>query len=205
MSAVFWLVSAEARFRTMSKLSEGRWDVWSVALTKFTERPVFGYGYVSWRDDLASRLPGEYKLTNQMAEHIVGGYHNEFLTSLAEQGLVGTAAVAGIFLFMLRCGWLLAYRRWITWHNGRWALFVAILVVLHSNLEVSGLFGYAQDPADYLAYGFLAILVSSISSEEDYLRSAKTTALARPGNISASLPFPGGLEPQTNTAAAFTD
>lgn len=204
--AVLWItVSSVAGFRTMSKLSEGRWDVWSVALTKFTERPIFGYGYVSWRDDLASRLPGEYKLSNAMAEHIVGGYHNEVMTALAEQGLVGTAAVAGLFWFMLRCGWLLAYRRWLTWRHGRWALFVGIFALLHSNFEVSGLFGYAQDPADYLSYGFLAILVASISTEDDYLRSAGSAVTIQSGNIHARLPHFAGSDTQTKPAVAFTD
>ena len=32
--------------------SEGRSHLWSVGIQKFTERPLFGYGYESWRDDL---------------------------------------------------------------------------------------------------------------------------------------------------------
>ena len=163
----------EAVFRTMSKASEGRWDVWSVAFAKFTERPLFGYGYVSWRDDLVSRLPGEYKMTHEIAAMIAGGYHNEFMTALAEQGIFGSAAVIALFVYVFRCAWLLAFRQWATWKNGQWALFAAIFLVLRANVEVPGLFGYAQEPADFLAYSFVAILVASLSAEEDHNRSVR--------------------------------
>jgi hypothetical protein len=52
----------------------------------------------------------------------------------------------------------------------QWALFACLFLLLRANVEVPGLFGYAQDPADYLAYVFMAIVVSRFSTEEDCAR-----------------------------------
>jgi hypothetical protein len=38
-------------------------------------------------------------------------------------------------------------------------------------VEVPGLFGYSQEPADYLSFFFVAIAFSRLSIEEDYLRA----------------------------------
>lgn len=201
LGIVLWTSRSEDIFRTMSKASEGRWDVWSVALTKFTERPIFGYGYLSWRDDLVSRLPGEYKMTRQIAEMVAGGYHNEFMTALAEQGIFGFAAVASMFLFMLRSGWRLAFGNWSTWKHGQWALFAGIFLVLRATVEVPGLFGYAQEPADFIAFAFVALLVATESGEEDYLRATAYLERieVRPVRFKpAPLPPPSGLAWETS-------
>jgi O-antigen ligase len=152
------VVGATVAIRTftreeMSAATEGRWDLWLVAFQKFTERPVLGYGYLSSQDDLGN---------------IPGGYHNEYLTALAEQGVVGFVAVLTLFWFLLRCGWKLAFRPSYTWPNGQWALFGCLFLLLRADVEVPGLFGSAQGPADFLAYIFLAIVVSRISRDEDY-------------------------------------
>ena len=159
-------------FRQMSAATEGRWDFWCVAWQKFTERPLMGYGFDSWRDDLVSRLPGQYRLTSYDAINLAGGYHNEYLTLLAEQGLAGFFPVMALFIFLLSCSWKLAFRRPATWTNGQWALFGCLFLLLRGGVEAPGLFGYGQEPADYLAFIFLAIVVSRLSVEEDYMRSA---------------------------------
>jgi len=163
-------------FNQMSAVTEGRWDFWSVAWQKFTERPLMGYGFDSWRDDLVSRLPGEYRLTSYDAINLAGGYHNEYLTLLAEQGLVGLFPVMAVFIFLLRCSWKLAFRPSATWRNGQWALFGCIFLLLRASVEAPGLFGYSQEPADYLAFIFLAIVASRFSVEEDYVKSARAIA-----------------------------
>ena len=140
----------------MSAATEGRWDLWSVAFQKYTERPVLGYGYLSAEDD-----PG----------FIAGGYHSEYLTALAEQGVVGFVVVLNLFWFLLRCCWNLAFRPSYTWQNGQWALFGCVFLLLRGVVELPGLFGSAQGPADFLAYIFVAIVVSRISQEEDYMLS----------------------------------
>lgn len=171
IAAIIWATQV-VTFSDMSKLTEGRWDFWSVAWQKFTERPLLGYGFDSWRDDLVSRLPGQYRLTSYDAINLAGGYHNEYLTMLAEQGLVGFVPVIALFLFLLRCSWKLAFQRVVTWRHTQWALFGCLFLLLRATVEAPGLFGYGQEPADYLAFIFLAIVVSRFSVEEDFLRWA---------------------------------
>jgi hypothetical protein len=43
--------------------------------------------------------------------------------------------------------------------------------MLRAGLETPGLFGYSQEPVDYFAYIFAAIVISRFSVEEDYLRA----------------------------------
>jgi O-antigen ligase len=159
-------------FRDMSRLTEGRWDLWYVAWQKFTEQPIFGYGVESWHDELASRVPGVYGMTSGTfgIEHLdAGAYHNIYLTMLAEQGLVGSLPTLAIFWFLIAKSYGLAFREFATWHKGRWALVGAIVIVLHGMVEASGIFGYASAPDDYCAMIFLAIVVSRYSREEEYM------------------------------------
>lgn len=154
------VVIATASSSDMSAFTEGRWELWSVALHKFTQQPILGYGYSSVEDD---------------PTYIPGGYHSEYLTALAEQGAVGTTAVLGLFWFLLRRCWGLAFRRSYTWHNGQWALLGCLFLLVRATVEADGLFGFAQGPADFLAYIFLATVISRFSLEEDYLNVQRGT------------------------------
>ena len=185
IAALLWATQV-VTFKEMSGLTEGRWDLWSVAWQKFTERPLFGYGFDSWRDDLVSRLPGEYRLTSYDAINLAGGYHNEYLTLLAEQGLVGCFPVIALFLFLLRYSWRLAFRRAVTWRHGQWALFGCLFLLLRAAVEAPGLFGYGQEPADYLAFIFLAIVVSRFSVEEDFWKWAQSQPRAYAASTAAA-------------------
>lgn len=155
-------------YARMSQITEHRWDVWSIALQRFSERPILGYGYWSWYEALASHLPGE---------HLEGGsFHNEFITALAEQGIVGFVAVLYLYWFLLRSCWKLTFRPSAAWRNTQWILFGCFFLLLRAGVEVPGLFGYSQEPADYLAYIFLAIVISSMSREEDFRRQRRRAA-----------------------------
>lgn len=165
--------------RALSKATEGRWHLWSVGLHKFAERPLFGYGYDSWRDDLVSRLPGESELTFDLATKFGGAYHNQYITVLAEEGLIGATAAALVIWLLFRCSWLLAFRTWSAFPANQWSLFACIFLLLRAHFEVPGLFGYGQEPADYLAYVLLAFVLSRFSIEEDLVR-----LLASPENAS---------------------
>jgi O-antigen ligase len=156
--------------QALNRATEGRSHLWPVAIEKFLERPLYGFGYESWREDLVSRLPGEADLTFDLAKNLGGGYHNEYVSVLAEEGLMGALAVGLIVWLLLRSSWLLTFRKWATVPSQAWILFAAIFLLLRANFEVPGLFGYAQDPVDYLAYIFLAIVMSRFSIEEDYAR-----------------------------------
>lgn len=157
-------------FSRMSAITEGRWDLWYVAIKKFAEQPVIGPGYDAWHDDLVSLLPGAYRLTSYMARNIVGGYHNEYLALLAEQGLIGFVPAMALVTLLFCLSWKTAFRHWSSTCNGNWILFTCIFLLLRAGLEIPGLFGDGSEPADFLAYMFIAIVVSRFSREEDFLR-----------------------------------
>ena len=173
VAAVTIPASRSLTFKDMSIATEGRWDLWWIALQKFEERPLTGYGFDSWNDDIVSRLPGEYVIPSTVATNFAGGYHSEYLALLAEQGLIGFIPVMTLFAFLLRCSWLLALGRPAIFRNGQWALFGCLFLLLRAGIEAPGLFGYGSEPADYLAFFFLAIVVSRFSVEEDYLRGSR--------------------------------
>jgi O-antigen ligase len=171
-------VAVMASDKELNNATEGRWHLWSAGLRKFSERPLFGHGYESWRDDLVSRLPGESNLTFALAKNFGGGYHNEYIDVLAEEGLTGIAAASLVIWLLLRSSWLLAFREWTVVHVKQWPLFVCIFLLFRANFEVPGLFGYGQDPVDYLAYILAAIILSRFSIEEDFARSQARERLA---------------------------
>jgi O-antigen ligase len=134
----------------MSALTEGRWNLWSVALHKFALRPIWGNGYLSAQDSI----------------YLSGGYHNEYLTALAEQGLIGFLAVAYLFWFLFSCCWKLAFHSSLAYRNGQCILFTCLFLLFRALVELPGLFGTAQGPADFLAYIFVAIVISRIAHQE---------------------------------------
>ena len=179
VAGVVALLLVGPQYITMKEISsatEGRWDLWWVAWQKFLERPLLGYGYESWRDDMLSRLPGPYVLDSESITNFQGAYHSEYMQLLAEQGLVGLFPVMAFFLLVLRYSWKLAFRRSATWNNHQWALFGCLFLMLRAAVEAPGLFGYGQETADYLAFVFVAIVLSRFSVEEDYLRSIQKLA-----------------------------
>jgi O-antigen ligase len=168
LAAILLLVATSAvpvtlGFDEMSRLTEQRWAVWSVALSQWADQPILGNGYASWPVAISNHVPTAHLES--------GGYHNEFLTALAEQGALGFIAFISILLYLFRCCWNLAFMPSHTWRNGQWALFACLVLLARALVEVPGLFGYAQEPADFLAYLFLSIVVSRISVEEDYARA----------------------------------
>jgi|SRR5271165_5942548 len=192
-------------FSRMSSITEGRWDLWSVACQKFMESPFLGFGFESWRDDLVSRLPGEYKLTFVIALNIAGGYHNEYLTMLAEQGLIGFVPTIAFFWLVWHSSLKLAIRHSNTWKGGYWALFACSFLFVRALVEIPGLFGYGQEPADYLAYIFVAIVISRFSREEDHLRAQPARVLASETKTAAQRGFfPGTVSAPSLSYSRFT-
>ena len=150
----------------LAQATEGRWDLWRAGMSKFLERPLLGWGFQSWKDDLTSRLPGEYRLTDELARNIIGGYHNEYVAALSEHGLAGFFALLMLYGFAIGSGWKLAFRKTLTWRYGYAALFGMLFLLVRANVELDGLFGFSQDPVDYAAYILLAIVISRLSIEE---------------------------------------
>ena len=151
-------------------ISEGRTVAWSVAWSKFLERPLSGYGYESWQDDLAARLAGGEYFHTSTSLIANGGYHNQYITLLAEEGLVGFLPAMAIVGMLLRCCRWLAWRTSIPTISRQVILLGCLFLLLRAAVEVPGLFGYANDPADYLAYCCVAVVVSRMSVEEDSRR-----------------------------------
>jgi O-antigen ligase len=168
--------------RKMQTISEGRTDLWSVAWSKFLARPLSGYGYESWQDDLTSRLAGgEYFHKSTITD---GAYHNQYITLLAEEGLVGFIPAMAIIWMLLRCSCWLVRRDWIPAINRYVIMLSCVFMLLRAGVEVPGLFGFANDPADYLAYCFVAVVVSRMSLHEDRRR----LTLRTPPNSGPALP-----------------
>ncbi len=162
-----------------SIITENRTDLWTVAWAKFTERPLTGYGADSWADDLVSRTPGLYQLTAGLVKYHAGGYHNAYFTLLAEEG---------IFVFTFALYMLVSAYRTLKQLSGSGRqdrvrrgllLFSFIFVVLRGFIEVPGLFGYGEDPAEFACYALLALIISSAQNTQIAHRSV-IRAHARP-------------------------
>lgn len=159
-----------------SVITEGRIDIWTVAWAKFLEKPFTGFGAESWRDDLVSRMPGYYEYAGSLVKMHTGGYHNAYLTLLAEEG----APVFCIAAFLLA----FAYRRCLlgltsaSQIKNQWViLFGLVFLTLRGMIEVPGLFGYGQDPAEFTAYAFMGIIISSFVIKSPQPKSQPTDRL----------------------------
>ena len=173
--------------REMVTISEGRTVLWSLAWSKFTDRPLSGYGYESWRDDLASRVAGGEYFHTSKSIISDGAYHNQYITLLAEEGLVGFVPAMAIVWMLLRCCRWLAWRTSIPAINRYMILLGCLFLLLRATVEVPGLFGFANDPADYLAYCFVAVVVSRMSMHEDS-RRVTLSRLANEVRFSMAVP-----------------
>jgi O-antigen ligase len=166
--------------RKMVIISEGRTVLWSVAWSKFLEKPFSGHGYESWQDDLSSRIAGGEYFHTSTSIIANGAYHNQYITLLAEEGLVGFVPAMAIAWMLLRCCRWLAWRTWIPAVSRYTILLAGLFMLLRAAVEVPGLFGYANDPADYLAYCFLAVVVSRMSLDEDRRRVTPSRLSSEP-------------------------
>jgi O-antigen ligase len=176
----------------ISDATEGRYDVWTVGWAKFTESPMFGYGPDSWRDDLFSRLPGYYKESSGLQKLKAGGYHSEYLTLLAEGGLLCFLAALSFLVLLLRDSLRVAFHPESRSYRGDLIAFTCLFLCVRALIEIPGLFGYGQDVTDYLAYLFVAVVASRISLLESvHERSRKVDSMRFP-SISATAPLQVG-------------
>jgi O-antigen ligase len=116
---------------------------------------------------LASRVAGGEYFHTSKSIISDGAYHNQYITLLAEEGLVGFVPAMAIVWMLLRCCRWLAWRTSIPAINRYMILLGCLFLLLRATVEVPGLFGFANDPADYLAYCFVAVVVSRMSLHED--------------------------------------
>jgi O-antigen ligase len=158
--------------RAWAAVTENRTDLWAVAWAKFTERPLTGYGADSWADDLIARTPGLYPITKVLVQTHSGGYHNAYFTLLAEEGIF----VFAFALYLLASAFSIISQLSGSSRQERTSrlmlLFTFLFLVLRGFIEVPGLFGYGQDPAEFASYALLAILISSARGTAATHRSA---------------------------------
>ena len=156
VSAVLWQATPFA----ISSVTEGRYDVWTVGWAKFAERPLIGYGPDSWRDDLFTRLPGYYKETSALLKLKAGGYHSEYVTLLAEGGLLCFVPALLLLTLLLRDCLRITFQSPQESNGRQIVTFTGLFLCLRALIEIPGLFGYGQDVTDYLAYMFVAVVAS---------------------------------------------
>jgi O-antigen ligase len=177
--------------KTLASITEGRTDLWSVGWDKFLESPLVGFGAESWRDDVISRLPGQYELTSSLV-HLGGGFHSEYVTLMAEGGLLMLAAAAVVIYLLFMSCWRLAFDPRYKIASGQMLLFGCIFMLMRAGVEVPGLFGYGQDEADFLAAVFVAIVVSRLSQREDLARAVAFRRRASVGGAPLQVPLSAG-------------
>jgi O-antigen ligase len=171
----------------LSDATEGRYDVWTVGWAKFLDSPALGYGPDSWRDDLFSRLPGYYKETGALQKLKAGGYHSEYVTLLAEGGLLCFLSALTFLGLLFRDSLRIAFHTEATRYRGEFIAFTCLFLCVRALIEIPGLFGYGQDVTDYLAYLFVALVASRLSLLErpsQYAR-ARGKALFPPISVPA--------------------
>src|SRR3954453_10478627 len=169
-------------------VTEGRYDVWTVAWAKFAESPIFGYGPESWKDDLTSRLPGYYKQTGSLQSLRKGGYHSEYTTLLAEGGLLCFLSGIAVLALLVRDSLRAAFNQESKRSGGDLIVFTCLFLCVRALIEIPGLFGYGQDVTDYLAYSFVALVASRVSLLD-------STYQPGPARIMAKFPFVSGSAP----------
>ena len=179
LALIAYQTSAGLDTRRWSAITEGRVDLWAVAWEKFLERPLTGYGADSWGDDLVSRMPSHYDSSHELIPNHVGGYHNTYLTLLAEEG----AVVFAFALFLLWQGFRTIEESLCSKPSQIWPrriyLFAFLFLACRGLVEVPGIFGYGQDPAEFGAYALLALIISLPSATPAATRMVGRRTAAR--------------------------
>jgi hypothetical protein len=85
-----------------------------------------------------------------------------------------------IVCMLLRCCRWLAWRTSIPAISRHVILLTCVFLLLRAAVEVPGLFAYANDSADYLAYCFVAVVVSRMSLHEDMRRLTLSRLTSEP-------------------------
>jgi hypothetical protein len=68
---------------------------------------------------------------------------------------------------LLKSCWHLTFHQAVKSRNTQFLMVAGLYLAVRAFVEAPGLFGYSQEPADYLAYCLLAIVISRLSRIED--------------------------------------
>lgn len=151
----------------LSDITTGRFELWLAALTKFSERPWFGWGAGTWDMDLSSYLTLYSSDMSRFDELSSGAFHNSYLTLLAEKGLVGFFWGVLLFVYLLNSAVVVyKYIRSSFPSLGPVAaiypLFV-IVIAIRGLSENGGLFGYANGALDFVVFAGASLIIATRS------------------------------------------
>jgi hypothetical protein len=144
----------------------GRAELWLVAGQSFLNDPIFGSGPGSWSiivPRFALRIAPLF--TGKLDEALsltTGGYHNMFVTALAERGIVGLSVLLPALAFILKSSFRLKASP-TTFKADFDKRVVAVLPLLWIYMSVrgifeeSGLFGRANSDVDFVSLVLLAL------------------------------------------------
>ncbi|WP_165494978.1 O-antigen ligase family protein [Actinomadura roseirufa] len=172
-----------ARGETAEKLASlnSRTDLWSLAMTAYSEEPIFGRGLGASRglflDDMG-----------------LGGGHNAFVNALVDNGTVGTAAFAALLLTL---GFvLLVVTRYRTLRADAGMLLGVLGFFLADSMTTEGL----AAPAN-VSNVWLLLLVAWAET----LRRQGDGLVAPAGAGHGAVPVPGGASLTASVAASVTE
>jgi O-antigen ligase len=144
-------------------ISDGRIGLWLTGLLQFMESPYFGLGAESWLGQIWRFQFLMFDAEVGLYDGLVGGgYHNSYITHLAERGIFAT-------VMLIYCySWILyrIFRAYFFNSNGNLGAgkaialkaicIVFVMLGLRGFLENGGILGYANSSVDFIAYALLA-------------------------------------------------
>lgn len=159
----------------------GRAGLWQIALRGWLDAPVFGHGVHSWVDVVQQNLgAAEYRTMYEMqstASLRTGGFHNVWMNTLAERGLIGLAGLYASYCLLLAR--LIANLPFNSRDQRFQALVLFLFVFLRSFVEITGLMSYSDAALDAIVITALAVTVAA-EPQQRRRRSRHRSSVARP-------------------------
>lgn len=158
----------------------GRTYLWGEAMRSFWKTPIAGVGYMGyWVQGMsdAERLWHEFYITARTGFH----FHNTFVETLVETGVIGTALM--VLFFVLPLVWLV---KRIVWRRDMIAacqLALLILLLVRSASEVDVLYSYTLG-----SFLFIQLYLASTSSSDVRFLLPKTISFRKLYHHNSSVP-----------------
>ncbi|MGK6324143.1 O-antigen ligase family protein [Sphingomonas sp. DT-51] len=141
----------------------GRAGLWQIGLRGWWDAPLFGHGVHTWIDIVQQNLgAADYRTMYEMqstAALRTGGFHNVWMNTLAERGLIGLAGLYASYSLLLTR--LLANLPFNRREQRFQALVLFLFVFLRGFVEITGLMSYADAALDAIVIAALAVTIAS--------------------------------------------